>query len=324
MPPVRAALLSYFELDDLFDLMEAVAASGMPAGTRVHVGTYGINRDASALIRIYQGGRYSPMFKALVRTAAWERRHLTPAEERRVSRRFSGRVPDEPALLRLSTAQRVGWGLELGRRYRDGIRHARQARIRVDSWQLDELGTQLAGAQGRLYREFVRGILQGLSFGRRVLDDAESKGFVWATRRVLRLASLPPDRELRIFWQQLERAAFRLVGEEYPDFVGDPARAARTQADGERALASGGPVRRALAGRYLAGMSPGYRIGHGLGGNVAGLTRAQVNRWRDGFIAERARLGVAGFAEFHFVFENSRPVVMRDVTRAVACGMAQL
>src|SRR6266511_4716563 len=119
-------------------------------------------------------------------------------------------------------------------------------------------------------------------------------------------------------------SAFRLVGEEYPDFVGDPARAARTQADGERALASGGPVRRALAGRYLAGMSPGYRIGHGLGGNVAGLPRAQVNRWRDAFIAGRARLGVAGFAEFHFVFENSRPVVMRDVTRAVARGMAQL
>src|SRR6266545_5925336 len=279
----------------------------MPAGTLVHVGSYGVNFEASGLVRSYEGGRYSPLFKTHA-TEAWEGRRLTPDEERRVSRRFSGRVPSERALLRLSPAQRTAWGVEVGRRYRDSMRHARQAGFDVDSWQLDELGTELAGAQGRLYREFVRGILQGLSFGRRVLDDAESKGFVWATRRVLRLASLPPDRELRIFWQQLERAAFRLVGEEYPDFVGDPARAARTQADGERALASGGPVRRALAGRYLAGMSPGYRIGHGLGGNVAG----------------RARLGVAGFAEFHFVFENSRPVVMRDVTRAVARGMAQL
>jgi hypothetical protein len=324
MPPIRAALLSYFELVDLPVLMDAVADSGMPAGTRVHVGTYGINRDASAIIRAYQGGRYSPMFKAHVRTQGWERRHLTPAEERRVSRRFSGRVPDEGPLLRLSTAQRVAWGRELGRRYRDGIRHARQAHIRVDSWQLDELGTQLAGGQGRQFREFVRGILQGLTFGRRELDDAESKGFVWATRRALRLASLPVDRELRTFWQQLERASFRLVGEEYPDFVGDPARAARTQADGQRALAAGGPVRRALAGRYLAGMSPGYRIGGGLGGNVRRLPRAQVNRWRDGFIAERARLGVAGFAEYYFVRENSRLFVMRDATRAVARGMAQL
>src|SRR6266511_4123374 len=188
---VRACLFSYFEVEDLPRLMEAIRASGMPAGTRVHVGSYGVNDETSARVIAHPGGRYSPMFKAHIRTESWARRRLTPAEEPRVGRRFSGRVPDEPALLRLSTAQRVGWGIEVGRRYRDGIRHARQARIRVDSWQLDELGTQLAGAQGRRYRECVRGILQGLSFGRRVLDDAESKGFVWATRRVLRLASLP-------------------------------------------------------------------------------------------------------------------------------------
>jgi hypothetical protein len=322
--PVRAALFSYFELDDLPRLMDAIAASGMPAGTRVHVGSYGVNAEASIIVRTFQGGRYSPMFKAEVRTAAWERRRLTPAEERRVSRRFSGRVPDEPDLLRLSTAQRTGWGIELGRRYRDTIRHARAEGVRVDSWQLDELGTQLAGPQGRQHREFVRGVLQGMSFGRRVLGDTEGKGFVWATRRALRLAALPVDRELRAFWQQLERASFRLVGEEFPDFVGDPARSARAWADGQRALASGGPVRRALAGRYVAGMTPGYRIGHGLGGNVRGLPRAEVIRWRNGYVAERARLGVAGFGEFHFVFANRRTFVMQDAARAVARGMSLL
>ena len=36
--PVRAALFSYFELDDLTRLMNAIAGSGMPAGVRVHVG----------------------------------------------------------------------------------------------------------------------------------------------------------------------------------------------------------------------------------------------------------------------------------------------
>jgi hypothetical protein len=320
--PVRAALFSYFLLDDLPKLMNAIAASGMPSGTRIHVGTYGVNDQASTLIRSYQGGRYSPMFKALERTDAWEQRHLTPEEEPLVPRRFSGRIPDEPALLRLSPTQRIGWGVELGRRYRDTIRHAKSAGVRVDSWQLDELGTQLAASQGRQFREFVRGLLQGITFGRQVLQDNEHKGFVWGTRRALRLASQPVDSELTAFWQQLDRACFRIVGEEYPDFVGDPVRAARTWSDGQRALAGGGPVRRSLAGRYVAGLTPGYRIGHGLGGNVAGLSRAEVNRWRDGYIAERARQGLAGFGEFHFVFENSPTTVMQDAARAVARGMS--
>lgn len=322
--PVRATLFSYFELEELPRLLSAIDGSGMPASTRVHVGSYGVNADSSSLIRSSRGGRYAPMFKGIERTTAWERRRLTTREQRLVSRRFSGRVPDEPDLLRLSSAQRTGWGIELGRRYRDLIRHSRQAGIAVDSWQLDELGTQLAGNQGRQQREFIRGLLQGMTFGRRVLDDRESKGWVWATRRALRLALLDPDRELTAFWHQLNRASFRIVGEEFPDFVGDPARAARTWADGQRALASGGPVRRALAGRYVAGMTPGYRVGRGYGGNVAGLSRAEVNRWRNGYITERDRLGVAAFAEYHFVAENSPSTVMRDVARAVARGMSLL
>jgi hypothetical protein len=194
----------------------------------------------------------------------------------------------------------------------------------VDSWQLDDLGTQVAGPQGRQHRQFVRGVLQGMTFGRRVLGDSEGKGFVWATRRALNLARLPVTAELTAFWQQLERASFRIVGEEFPNFTGDPARAARTQADGQRALALGGPVRRRLAGRYVAGMTPGYRIGVGLGGNVNGWPRAQVNQWRNGYVAERERIGVAGFGEFHFVFENSRTFVMQDAARAVARGMSLL
>jgi hypothetical protein len=322
--PVRAALFSYFELDDLIRLMDAISSSGMPAQTRVHIGTYGVNREASITVHTYGPGRYSPMFKAEVRTAAWEQRTLTPEEERKVGRRFAGRVPDEPVLLRLSASQRTAWGVEVGRRYRDTIRHARADGVTVDSWQLDELGTQLAGPQGRQHREFVRGVLQGMTFGRPVLGDSEGKGFVWSTRRALNLARLPVTAELRAFWQQLNRAAFRVVGEEFPNFVGDPARAARTQADGWRSLASGGPVRRALAGRYVAGMTPGYRIGRGLGGNVNGLSRAAVNRWRNSYVAERNRIGVAAFGEFHFVFENSRGFVMVDASRAVARGMAGL
>ena len=81
-------------------------------------------------------------------------------------------------------------------------------------------------------------------------------------------------------------------------------------------------MRRALAGRYIAGITPGYRIGHGYGGNVQGLSRGEVNRWRNGYVAERARIGVAGFGEYQFTHENSRAFVMRDVARAVARGMS--
>ena len=81
--PVRAALFSYFELDDLTRLMNAISGSRMPPGVRVHVGTYGVNREASITVHTYGLGRYSPMFKAEVRTAAWEHRTLTPDEERR-------------------------------------------------------------------------------------------------------------------------------------------------------------------------------------------------------------------------------------------------
>jgi hypothetical protein len=70
-------------------------------------------------------------------------------------------------------------------------------------------------------------------------------------------------------------------------------------------------------------MSPGYRLGVGLGGNTRGLSRAQVNRWRDGYIAARVRIGTAGFGEFALVGANARQTVLDDVARAVARGMAR-
>src|SRR5215218_7141781 len=206
--PVRAALLAYFELEDLPRLLQALGGSGMPAETRVHVGSFGVSQDASEQIRAQASRRYSPMFKTQ-RTAAWEGRRLTAREEQLVGPRFRGPVPPESRILQLSAAQRTGWGIEIGRRYRDSMRAARRSGVRIDSWQLDELATQLAGAQGRQHREFVRGILQGLTFGRRILGDREGKGFVWATRRALRLASLPVTAELTAFWRQLDRACFR-------------------------------------------------------------------------------------------------------------------
>jgi hypothetical protein len=318
---VRACVFSYFDLDTLPRLLQELASAGMPLSTRIHVGTYGVNGQASDQIRRLEGGRYAPMFK-WTRTQAWEGRNLPPADERRIHPSLRGPVPPERRLFALSARQRIAWGVEIGRRYRDTIRNARREGIRIDMWQFDELSREVAASQVR--RELVRGMLQGLTDGRRPLGDRETKGWVWSGREALRLAARPVTPELRALWYRLNASCFRLVGEEYPEFVGDPRTAARRWSDGYRALAAGGPVRRSLAGRYVAGMSPGYRLGVGLGGNTRGLSRAQVNRWRDGYIAERVRIGTAGFGEFALVGQNARQTVLRDVARAVARGMARL
>lgn len=318
---VRACVFSYFDLDTLPRLLQELASAGMPVSTRIHVGTYGVNGQASDQIRRLEGGRYAPMFK-WTRTQAWEGRNLPPADERRIHPSLRGPVPPERRLFALSARQRIAWGVEIGRRYRDTIRNARREGIRIDMWQFDELSREVAASQVR--RELVRGMLQGLTDGRRPLGDRETKGWVWSGREALRLAARPVTPELRALWYRLNASCFRLVGEEYPEFVGDPRTAARRWSDGYRALAAGGPVRRSLAGRYVAGMSPGYRFGVGLGGNTRGLSRAQVNRWRDGYIAERVRIGTAGFGEFALVGQNARQTVLHDVARAVARGMAQL
>jgi hypothetical protein len=319
--PVRACVFSYFELDTVPRLLQAIAESGMPASTRIHVGSYGVNGQASDQIRRLEGGRYAPMFKG-TRTQAWAGRNLPPADERKIHPSLRGPVPPDARLFALSARQRVAWGVEIGRRYRDTIRNARREGIRIDMWQFDELSREVARSRAR--RELVRGILEGLTDGRRPLGDRETKGWVWSTRDTLRLAALPVTPELTSLWLRLNASCFRIAGEEFPNFVGDPRRAARTWSDGQRALASGGPARRALAGRYIAGMSPGYRLGVGLGGNTAGLSRAEVNRWRDAYIAERDRQGLAGFGEFALVGQNARQTVLSDVARAVARGMARL
>jgi hypothetical protein len=113
-------------------------------------------------------------------------------------------------------------------------------------------------------------------------------------------------------------AALRLIGEEYPDFVGDPGAVARVFDQGRRDLARGGPARQALARKYVAGITPGYRLGVGIGGNVRHLSRAAVNRWREAYVRARAQAGVAGFGEFTLRFENARSTVLRDVMSTLA------
>jgi hypothetical protein len=278
----------------------------------VYVGSYGPNPDVAQEVA-GAGCRYAPM---VAFEDPWyrEQRRLPPDQDKLVPQRFAGPVP--PLQQLGSTAARVSWGVELGARYRDRIRQAQDAGIVVDSWQFDELVPTTVRSPA--LREFVRGVLRGFLLGRPVLGDAAVQGFVWVAHSALGLARLQITSELAMFWRTLNRAALRYVGEEYPPFDGNPRTVARAQASGQRGLAAGGPVRQALARKYVAGMTPGYHLAAGLGGNVHGWPRPQVNAWRATYVQQRARSSVAGFGEFDFRFGNSAQIVIHDTLSAIA------
>ena len=259
--------------------------------------------------------RYAPMFH-IQPGWFWERRRLGRSDEKRLlarnprSERLAGPLPELEQLLRLPTTGRIAWSVELGARFRDTLRAAAVA----DTWQLDEVVAQCAGPAGKAYRELTRGVLRGLTFGRPALGDRVLQGLVWWAKAAQELPSKPITPELTAFWRMLNRACVGLIGEEYPVFAGDPRAVARAGASGQQRLARGGPVRRALARKYLCGLQPGFRLAPGLGGNTHRLSRAAAERWRADYL--RARAGsVAGFAFFDFRFENSPPAIVRELLR---------
>jgi hypothetical protein len=250
-------------------------------------------------------------------TSFWTRRRVEEANQPR----YAGRLPSLSRILALPARERLAWGRELGRRFRDEVRIAEGEGVGVDAWQFDELVAELSGAGGRAWREFTRGALHGLTFGRSELGDGPRVGFVWASRSALRIARLNVDAELRAFWRALASATFGLVGEEYPPFSGNPEDAARAHAAEQRELARRGSIRKDLAARYLVGMTPGWHLARGLGGNVNRRPRSEVNRWRAKYVEERERTGVAGFGAYHFRFQNSSEQVMRDTISGLARGL---
>lgn len=263
--------------------------------------------------------RYAPMFH-IQPGWFWERRRLGRDEEKQLqarnpsSARLEGPLPALQQLLRLPTAGRIAWSVELGARFRDTLRAAAVA----DTWQLDEIVAECAGPAGKAYRELTRGVLRGLTFGRPALGDRPLQGLVWWAKTAHVLPARPITPELAAFWRMLNRACVGLIGEEYPVFAGDPRAAARVGASGQQRLARGGPVRRMLARKYLCGLQPGFRLAPGLGGNTHRLSRAEAGRWRAAYLEARAKSGVAGFAFFDFRFENSPPGVVRELLRELA------
>jgi hypothetical protein len=297
-------------------LIRAIKATRTPPGTRIYVGSYGVNGPVSRQVQALTRGRYAPLFP-LKPTSFWNRRRVEDGDQPE----YEGKLPSLSRILALSTRERLAWGRELGRRFRDEVRLAEAENVRVDAWQFDELVAELSGSQGRQWREFTRGALHGLNFGRSEFDDGPRIGFVWAARHGLRIAQLKVNSELRAFWRALSSATFGLAGEEYPPFAGNPEDAAQALAAEQRALARGGSIRKELSARYVVGMTPGWHLARGLGGNVNRWPRSEVNRWRAKYVEERARIVVFGFGAYHFRFENSSEQVMKDTVSGLARGL---
>jgi hypothetical protein len=317
--PSRSLVLTYFEPDGLATLLAALRGTKLPAGTRVYIGTYGVNPETAAAVHTVPQARYAPMFH-IQPGAFWEGRRLSDRPARRLlehnprSARLAGPLPSLPLLLRVSTARRVTWGVELGSRFRDALRES----ATTDTWQLDEIVAECAGPLGKPYRELTRAVLRGLVFGRPVLGDTPYRGLIWWAKTAHVLATRRVSPELASFWRMLNRACLGLIGEEYPEFVGDPRKAARAAAGGQQALLASGPVRRSLGKKYLCGVTPGFHLAPGLGGNTRHLPRAEAERWRAAYLRARAATPAAGFAEFNFRFENNPRPVIRELIRELA------
>jgi hypothetical protein len=143
------------------------------------------------------------------------------------------------------------------------------------------------------------------------------KGMLFVARNAFPIASARGTAVDALF-ATINATCFRIAGEEYPDFVGDPSSVAASETGLEDGLAAAGGVRAALAGRYTASFTPGENLVPGLGGNVSGLSMSQVDTWRADYVKARARHGVAGFGEYNWRRGNADPTVMLHTLEAIA------
>src|SRR3954468_23463790 len=284
-PPV---ILAYYRGRTEPYLIKAVQRSGLPDDTPIYYGSYwgtGVKTRPPPNTPppppppgprpVMPNRRFAPIF-TFARTNYWEKRDLTPEEESGVRPGgIAGKVPSMLALLHRWRRFRYAAGLGGGRRMRDDIRYKRAHHLRVVTWQFDELPNEAVGPDGWKYRQVVRGMVRGLFTGRPELGDLPLPGIVYGSGKTI----LGIDDAS--FWTAIGDASLFFVGEEYPDFVGPPGSVARQIAGWP------GQLPRSLAKKYVAGLTPGYRLGVGLGGNVRGRNAGFVNRWRLSYIRAR-------------------------------------
>lgn len=305
-------------------LLDTIAAGPKPPVADWFVGTFGINKATAAKVAGIPGCRYAPVFCIQPDTGkqARLRRRLSKEQAALIGDdAHAGEIPGTSEGTVIPARDRRVWGVELGRRFRDDIRAARFQGIQIHTWQFDEILRECRGASpSNPHREFTGGVLRGLAEGRPKLGDKPEKGFVWVAFSALTdLPNRPITGDLQRFWEDLDAAALFLVGEEYPLFRGLPANAAGQGSAGHTSLLrSTGSIRRGLGQRYILGMTPGWLLFPGLGGNVDRSPAATVNTWRDGYIKARiATQRPRGFAQFNFVKENVLPQRLEDAVRSI-------
>jgi hypothetical protein len=324
--------LAYYSADDLPVIARAMADAGFPSGTPAYYGSYwgtaprAERRRSEPATAEVAGGRFAPLF-GWTPNKFWEYRRLDTADERKLTsdRGRDGPAPSLAALLARGGSSAYRWGRELGRRFRDRMREVEEIHhIDVDRWQFDEVPTNAVGKSGRKARDLVRGMMNGVTYGRPELGDGKLRGVVFVAHETLKLASRPMTSELKRFWRTLDGDSLAVVGEEYPRFVGNPRRSAFVQSAGQRTMARRGGVLRRIAAKYVVGVTPGYAPAAGLGGNTGGRSPDGANAWRADFLAARAQYGVAGFAAYDMQGDNSRRRVVRPLFRAIAAALREL
>ena len=332
--PPRAHVLvaSYYEASERSALRDSIRAAHLPKGTEVDFGTEGVNAADAAAAHAIAGGRYAPILNPLLKDHPTRR--LTPEEEARLPRGSARYAKGHGPLGAMPPKEQYAWGVEMGRRMRDQLRAAQKAGVRVDSYQLDEIwpSASLTGAQGKIAMRFMRGVLDGVRLGRPELGDRPMRGLLHLARPK-RFAALPSGPERDALLHALNLTARDVIGEQYQNFAGDPKKAADAQERVLARLARDGKDGQALAQRYVAGLTPGLlRVG-ALGGKLPSQTVAQANAWRDAFVREAVRRGVAGISEFNWLPQhdaagnvtgvgNSDPATMQAVFDSIGSAFS--
>ena len=112
-----------------------------------------------------------------------------------------------------------------------------------------------------------------------------------------------------------------LVDERLAAGDGYQRRSAFVQSTGQRTMISHGGTLGHLGDKYVTGITPGYRVVHGLGGNVKGRSDEGVNAWRADYLHARAEFGVAGFAAYQMLDRNGYRETLRPMLKAFAAGL---
>ena len=331
-PSVRdpIVVLAYYSSRDLPGIAKAIEQADLPNGTPIFYGNYQGTAPPSKPGKPHPHpppphvtiphGRVAPIL-GWTHNKFWDTQRLKSSEHARLkgdSRAMTGGAPSLASLLGGGSSRAYGWGREIGRRFRDRLRQQEAGGKKFGSWQFDEIPTTaaLGGRRGRTARSLVRGMLDGSADGRLELGDRHWPGIVFMANATLALSVAHMTSELKRFWASLNRDTAVLVGEEYPKFLGDPSHSAFVQSGGQRAMAARGGALASLASKYVVGITPGYKLAHGLGGNVKGRNADGVNAWRARFLQARAQFGTAGFAAYNLQHKNGSSRVLGPLLQA--------